>query len=273
MSKSLAALAALLGCLVMMPHAYAQVAPGAGVTFLTPPVANDCVKAVNSALIADSGSPCGAGSGTVTIVSVTTNAGVSGTVATATTTPAIILTLGAITPTSVHASSSIDADGALLSGANSGNAGALGLFGSGTGEAIIQAPAAAGSVTLTTPTTSGTIATTAYVDTSCKLPGAIASTGNTFTAPCGQAVCTAACTITPPTPVFGQQFCVWNDTNTTGVITLAAISGVQYENTSRASYKTANTSLASVGAVGDLVCIVGRDSTHYQTLNFNGTWS
>jgi hypothetical protein len=44
----------------------------------------------------------GDGSGTVTTVSVTTANGVSGTVANATTTPAITLTLGAITPTSVN---------------------------------------------------------------------------------------------------------------------------------------------------------------------------
>lgn len=43
----------------------------------------------------------GGGSGTVTSVSVVTANGVSGTVATATTTPAITLVLGAITPTSV----------------------------------------------------------------------------------------------------------------------------------------------------------------------------
>ncbi len=42
------------------------------------------------------------GTGTVTTVSVTTANGVSGTVATATTTPAITLTLGVITPTSVN---------------------------------------------------------------------------------------------------------------------------------------------------------------------------
>jgi len=44
----------------------------------------------------------GTGNGTVTTVSVTTANGVSGTVANATTTPAITLTLGAITPTSVN---------------------------------------------------------------------------------------------------------------------------------------------------------------------------
>lgn len=44
----------------------------------------------------------GGGTGTVTSVSVVTANGVSGTVATATTTPAITITLGAITPTSVN---------------------------------------------------------------------------------------------------------------------------------------------------------------------------
>lgn len=47
-------------------------------------------------------------SGTVTSVSVTTANGVSGVVATATTTPAITLTLGAITPTSVNGASSTE---------------------------------------------------------------------------------------------------------------------------------------------------------------------
>jgi hypothetical protein len=67
--------------------------------------------AVNSGAVqcltqASSGAPlwstCGGGSGTVTAVSVTTANGVSGSVATSTTTPAITLTLGAITPISVN---------------------------------------------------------------------------------------------------------------------------------------------------------------------------
>jgi hypothetical protein len=61
----------------------------------------------------------GGGSGTVTSVSVTTANGVSGTVATATTTPAISLTLGAITPTSIVASGAIS--GSNLSGTNTGD--------------------------------------------------------------------------------------------------------------------------------------------------------
>ena len=63
--------------------------------------------------------PAGSGSGTVNSVSVTTANGVSGSVATATTTPAITLTLGAVTPSSVAASGTIA--GSNLSGTNTGD--------------------------------------------------------------------------------------------------------------------------------------------------------
>ncbi|MFI5185928.1 MAG: beta strand repeat-containing protein [Chitinophagales bacterium] len=59
------------------------------------------------------------GSGSVTSVSVVTANGVSGSVATATTTPAITLTLGAITPSSVAATGTVT--GSNLSGTNTGN--------------------------------------------------------------------------------------------------------------------------------------------------------
>ena len=65
------------------------------------------------------GAGTGNGNGTVTSVSVTTANGVSGTVATPTTTPAITLTLGAITPTSVAATGTVT--GSNLSGVNTGN--------------------------------------------------------------------------------------------------------------------------------------------------------
>ena len=60
-----------------------------------------------------------AGVGSVTNVSVTTANGVSGTVATSTTTPAISLTLGAITPSSVAATGTVT--GTNLSGSNTGD--------------------------------------------------------------------------------------------------------------------------------------------------------
>lgn len=59
------------------------------------------------------------GGGTVTAVSVTTANGISGSVANPTTTPAISLTLGAITPTTVNASGAVT--GSNLSGTNTGD--------------------------------------------------------------------------------------------------------------------------------------------------------
>lgn len=61
----------------------------------------------------------GDGTGSVTTVSVVTANGVSGSVANATTTPAITVSLGAITPTSVVASGSVS--GSNLSGTNTGD--------------------------------------------------------------------------------------------------------------------------------------------------------
>jgi hypothetical protein len=88
-------------------------------------------------------------------------------------------------------------------------------------------------------------------------------------------VCTAACTVTPPAPAAGAQYCVWNDDNVATVITLAAIgSSARYENTARTAYGTAGTgTFVSGGAVGDAVCLIYRDSTHYQTLSHSGTWT
>lgn len=88
-------------------------------------------------------------------------------------------------------------------------------------------------------------------------------------------VCTSTCTVTPPVPAAGYEFCVMNDDNVATVITMAAIgSSARYENTARTAYGTAGTgTFVSGGAVGDKVCIVGRDSTHYLTTSFNGTWT
>ena len=78
--------------------------------------------------VGPAGPPGPAGSGTVTDVSVVTANGVSGSVATSTTTPAITLALGAITPTSVAASGAISA-GATVTGSN--------LLGYNSGDQVI----------------------------------------------------------------------------------------------------------------------------------------
>jgi len=93
-----------------------------------------------------------------------------------------------------------------------------------------------------------------------------------LSAPRGYAVCTTTCTVTLPTPAAGYEFCAVNDDNVSTVITIAAISGVYFEKTARTGYETVNTAMTSGGAVGDKICMIGRDATHYLTLSYNGTW-
>ena len=99
-----------------------------------------------------------AGTGTVSTVSVTTANGVSGSVATASTTPAITLTLGAITPSSVAAVGTVT--GSNLSGSNTGDQ-TITLTGGVTGSGV------------------GSFATT--VVTNANLTGDVTSVGNTTT--------------------------------------------------------------------------------------------
>lgn len=132
----------------------------------------------------------GSGSGTVTSVSVVTANGVSGSVADATTTPAITLTLGAITPTSVNSvvisgssTPTLAVTGtSAVSGTNTGDQ-TITLTGDVTGSGIgsfattIKTNVAlAGNPTTTTQTAgdnSTRIATTAFV--TAAVNGAVAS--------------------------------------------------------------------------------------------------
>ena len=100
------------------------------------------------------------------------------------------------------------------------------------------------------------------------------STGNTLTGPVEFFQCTAGCTVTPPAPVAGYQFCVWDKPGTSGVIILGALSGITYSSQTRSGYGTANTgTLTSGGASGDEICIVAPDGTHYDVLGSTGTWT
>lgn len=115
------------------------------------------------------------------------------------------------------------------------------------------------------------VATTAYVDRQTPLT---AGASVTLSAPRQYFVCTTTCTITVPVPAAGNEFCVMNDDNVATVITMSAIgSSARYENTARTAYGTAGTgTFISGGAVGDKVCILGRDTTHYLTTSFTGSW-
>lgn len=125
---------------------------GAGVT---------CTKSGSTGTLTIAGG--GTDGGTVTSVSVVTANGVSGSVATPTTTPAITLTLGAITPSSVASAGSVT--GSNLSGTNTGDQ-TITLTGGVTGSGT------------------GSFATT--VVTNANLTGPVTSIGNATTIGAGQ---------------------------------------------------------------------------------------
>lgn len=129
-----------------------------------------------------SGIPSGTGS--VTSVSVTTANGVSGVVATPTTTPAITLTLGAITPTTVNGITLTTGTGTLTLGTATLNAGTGGTLGpgafasssTGSGAAVLQT-----SPTLITPVFTGATLLGTTVLSSLTTNGFVKTTGGTGT--------------------------------------------------------------------------------------------
>jgi hypothetical protein len=110
----------------------------------------------------------------------------------------------------------------------------------------------------------------------CGTPTTLAAgTTHSFSGSSDIFVCTTTCTVTPPAPSAGLQYCAMNGDNVSTVITFAAIgSSAQYENTARTAYGTAGTgTLTSSGATANFACILGLDSTHYLTVSFSGTWT
>ncbi len=109
------------------------------------------------------------------------------------------------------------------------------------------------------------------------LPAPAVSTGTAITlaAPAGFADCTSTCTVTLPVPVAGYQFCVRNDTGVSTAITLAALgSSAMYEFADGSAYGTPGTgTLSSTAAAQTRICLVARDSTHYQVYSATGTWT
>lgn len=100
----------LLAATVALPAA-AQIPGGGSIVINQTPVQGgtitQCLYITPAGRVGAQACSGGGGSGTVTVVSVVTANGVSGSVANATTTPAITLTLGAITPSSVTATGAI----------------------------------------------------------------------------------------------------------------------------------------------------------------------
>jgi len=155
------------------------------------------------------------GTGTVTSMSVVTANGVSGSVATATTTPAVTLTLGAITPTTIVASGAI-------SGSNLSLGGTLTTAGALTTSGAYGVTLTATNTTSVTLPTSGTLVNTAVATLS-----SLTSVGT---------ITTGTWNATPVTPTYGG----------TGLATLTAHAVMLGEGTS-------NVAFATIGTAGRLL--------------------
>jgi len=248
-----------------------------------------------------------AGSGTVTVVgagSLTSTALVTGGGSQALQTPSVTATMDSsgnvVTPGSITTGSGGSVAGSLqLTQGTAPSTGttAVTLFApTSVTSFLMKLPAAAatgivrgdnssGTVTLSQSELSGDVTTSgsnvvaigAAKVTPTMLAASDFTTGasKTFALNSGYFECTGTCTITMPVPAAGKQYCVRNANNISTVITFAAIgSSSMYENTASTAYGTAGTgTLVSGGAVGDKICLVGKDSTHYDVFSFNGTWT
>jgi len=132
---------------------------------------------------------------------------------------------------------------------------------------------ASGLLTNTNGTGVPTITTLPLAQTNMTPVALVAGTGGALSSPQEFYVCTTTCSVTPPTPAVGLQFCVRNAPGVSTIITLTAISGVQYEKTDASAYGTAATAATSGGVIGDKICIVGLDTAHYLTYSYVGTWT
>ncbi len=103
-----------------------------------------------------------------------------------------------------------------------------------------------------------------------------AGTSATLAAPAEFYECSSTCTVTLPVPAAGLQFCVRNASTIATVVTLAALgSSARYEKTDPTlGYGTAGTGTAvSGGTAADKICFVGKDATHYDVFSFSGVWT
>lgn len=106
--------------------------------------------------------------------------------------------------------------------------------------------------------------------TAADLPvAATVVNSGTITLPSGNAIlviCTSTCSVPVPAPVLGYQLCAKNIAGGTTVITLSALgSSAMYPKSDDSGYGTAGTgTMVSSAAAGNKVCLIGKDSTHYE---------
>lgn len=147
--------------------------------------------------------------------------------------------------------------------------------------------------TYTFPTASATIARTDSAQTftgaqTFSTPIAAASIGviatvvnsGTITIPSGNSIvviCTSTCSVPVPVPVLGYEICVKNIAGGTTVITMSALgSSAMYPKSDDSGYGTAGTgTMVSSSAAGNKICLIGKDSTHYElgAVNASANWT
>lgn len=215
-------LASLTVSLLFSSQAIAALTGGQGnATIIGPMVLGHCVMSGGATLLKDAGAACGGGgggSGTVTSVSGVTSAGVAVSVATPTTTPAITVTLGNITPSSVNATGLIL--GSNLSGTNTGD------------QTITLTGAVTGSGT-------GSFATSLGSFSSASLAGAITDETGTGSAVFGT------------NPVFTTPLTIQDATDTTKKGTFV-MSGITTATTVNYTFPNATGSLATIANLNQI---------------------
>ena len=202
------------------------------------------------------------GSGTVTSVSVVTANGVSGSVANASTTPAISLSLGAITPTSVAASGSVT--GSNLSGTNTGDQTSVtGNAGTATALATartINGVSFNGTANITVPAAAGTL-------TGATLASGV--TASSLTSAAGGSFGTAAFTATT----------AYDPAGAAAAITLAGLGGVPTTRTVNGHALSGNVSVSAsdvgLGSVENTALSTWTGSSNLATVGTitAGTWT
>lgn len=100
-------------------------------------------------------------------------------------------------------------------------------------------------------------------------PAASVFNSGTITIPSGNSIlvgCTSTCAVPVPVPAAGYEICIKNDAGISTVITLNALGGgAMYPKADDSGYGTAGTgTMVSSAATGNKVCLIGRDSTHYE---------
>lgn len=213
----------------------------------------------------------GKGTGSVTSVSVTTANGVSGTVATATTTPAITLTLGAITPSSVAATGTVT--GSNLSGTNTGDV----TIGTANGLSLVGQALSLG---LSSTSTTGALSSTDWNTFNGKQPAGnyiTALTGDVTASGPGSVASTLATVNGSPgsftyssLTVNGKGLVTAASSGAAPVTTLAAVGASPNANAATISGNTLNLQPFS-GTQPGVVTASGGGTTNF--LRADGTWA